>query len=192
MANPLPAGDEIDKAIQHIESEIQTQNFDGQPFVPAGALRDFLTLDKINRLLQDIPGADSSKQRCKQIQKKYLAVFVILLSIDEGPHIESFVRNNHLSDDHLPFRHCCDWPNRSQKLFEKFDALQWKFCALVLENDAIDGKDLDPRHVLPIVTQELLKHGESTTSKIRIHAEYNRLRSAVSISKTRSGTWDYH
>jgi hypothetical protein len=115
---------------------------------------------------------------------KYLTVFAILLSIDQAPYIVHFLRFNYLADAFLPFNDQSNWPLTCRKFFEAFDKIQWEFCAQELGSDDLDDKEFDSRIIVPIMSREPFKSGDSRTSKVEVHPDYNCLSPAVRVSGT--------
>src|SRR4051794_32261896 len=65
-------------------------------FMPHHILRSYLTSDRLQNLLPH-------RQEWETVSNGYLAVFSILISIDEDAYISFFLQFNNLDDEHLPF-----------------------------------------------------------------------------------------
>jgi hypothetical protein len=171
----------IDHVLRHINKNLRVTACDNRSFIPRHALRRFLTHDMVKKLLK-ITCMNSLKWEA--VCNKYLTVFVILLSIDQGAYIMHFLRYNYLADAFLPFNDQTNWPLTCRKFFEAFDKIQWEFCAQELGSDDLDDKEFDSRIIVPIISREPLKSGDSRTSKVEVHPDYNCLSPAVRFSGT--------
>ncbi|KAH8707100.1 hypothetical protein GQ44DRAFT_691570 [Phaeosphaeriaceae sp. PMI808] len=171
MVLRLNSNDEIDHVLRHIE-DIKVKTYDGRLFVPRRVLHNYLTPERIKKLLEI---TTSQSLKWEVVRTKYLAVFMILLTIDRGIYITHFIRHNHLADAFLPFQNEGNWPSDFRMFFEKFEQAQGEFCAQVLSSDTLDDKDLGEKIVVPIIACEVLKEGDSKTSKVQIHPDYNRM-----------------
>ncbi|KNG49609.1 mitosis inhibitor protein kinase swe1 [Stemphylium lycopersici] len=171
---PMPGSEnEVGRVLDHIINHLPVSNHKAQKFIPRYSLKGYLTREKIEKIL-NIYAIDILKSGT--IEKSYLAVFAILLRIDEATSIPSFIRRNDLSDTHLPFRNSDHWPDPCKRFFAKFSRLQWEFCVEDFAPDRLDDKELDDQSILPILTQKPLKEGpDSWTYKIQIHPDYNSL-----------------
>jgi hypothetical protein len=176
MAHGSHYEDETNHVRRHIDDNLKVQARGNRLFVPRHALKQYMTPSR-TKILLDAHCGNSLKWG--EVRNKYLAVFVILLSINRGPFLVHFLRSNQLSDASLPFQNKMDLPFNCRDFFEAFDEIQWEFCALEMQFDYLDDKDFDPRMVVPIVTEESLNSGDSTIWKVEVHPDYNCLLSTV-------------
>ena len=149
------------------------------PFVPASKVRAyFQDIDNIEKILAALYWPSEPPVDAQEIKRKYAKVFCILLLIGKGCYIDSFVRDDNLSDSHLPFEgRPPSFPPSSStapNFFDTFCDQQWGFCTPVFEEYMF--KDFKAKEILPIIyEQKLVGGGSATTYKIRLHDEYNWL-----------------
>ncbi|KAH7063887.1 hypothetical protein BKA63DRAFT_428685 [Paraphoma chrysanthemicola] len=172
MAHRFHPQPEIDNDLRHINDELRIEAYDHRPFVPKLALREYLTRERVKKLLLI---SCTHSLRWEEVRNKYLAVFVILLSIEQETYIANFLQHNYLADTHLPFHDPSAWPEQCRKFFKDFDQIQWQYCAQSLEPDDLHDKVLDPRIVVPLISQHVFKSGDSKTSKVEVQPDYNCL-----------------
>jgi len=138
-------------------------------FMPRRVLRRYLTPDRLQSLLPH-------PQDWKTVSHGYLAVFSILISIQEDAYIPYFLQFNNLDDEHLPFQHVEDWPPNCKKFFKQFYDAQWPFCPQPLKRERLNDTRFLPEAILPITNCQALKEDViSSTYVVEIHPEYNLL-----------------
>jgi hypothetical protein len=160
-------------------------------FVPVGEAKKYLqannhiALDDILYELFSEPPVDS-----ETILSNYVAVFCILLDIEEGATIADFVHYDH-NDQQLPFDQEPSGlpPGNGTKFRDK----QLRFCVPAFQK--LMARHYTEERILPISMKEKLAGGgTSTIHKIKLHGEYNKLLSgqstAVSTFLSRPAIYD--
>ena len=141
--------------------------------VSLDSLRSWLTTERARSLLLYVEGTPSYEDA---VRTSHLAVFSILLSINKGIYISTFIRHDHMADVALPFHSCDAWPEVVQYIFEEFNKAQWKFCPQRLDFRRLHDIWLDNNVVLPFKEKQILKGGEdSVIFKVELFEEYNHL-----------------
>jgi hypothetical protein len=150
-------------------------------FVPITPLREHLDRNKIRQFLGY---CGQQRHLCDEIHTGYLAIYVILLHIGESDRINRFLRSKRFADCSLPFEKLAHLPDGcDEAFFEKFDKIQWAFCAWRFGPDSLEEKWMDERTVIPFTAGKPLKKGrDSSTYKVSIHSDYNQLVPKVSRS----------
>ncbi|KAL9082442.1 MAG: hypothetical protein Q9165_008894 [Trypethelium subeluteriae] len=149
-------------------------------FVPAQALEQFFTPDRLKKILKALFEAKppASHVSPDTIRNNYLKALAILLKIGDGRYIEWFVHYPNLRDQNLPF---FDRPQNfpittgsGPDLFRRFTESQWSFCAPIIKYD-IDTR-WEPDRILPILCKEKKGEGASgATYRIELHPTHNEL-----------------
>ena len=107
---------------------------------------------------------------------KRQAVFSVLLSINKGFYLTSFIRHHHLADFGLPFLSCDAWPEATKYIFEEFYQAQWKFCPRRLDSRQLHDIWLDRNIIIPFKEKRVLREGgDSVIFKVELFEEYNHL-----------------
>ena len=159
------------------------------PFVPSSTVQAyFQDINNIEKILAALYGPFESPVDAQEIKRKYAKVFCILLLIGRGRYIDSFVKYDNLSDNHLPFEgRPQSFPPSSSTapyFFERFCDQQWALCTPVFRENM--DKEFKAKEILPIIEeQKLVGGGSATTYKIKLHDEYDLL----SESKTEAASW---
>lgn len=130
----------------------------------------------MGRLLRDITGS-SHRIQPRAVIEGFLRVYSILILIGEAIYFPHFYENyDRLADEKLPFTNEHDWHESCKQFFQRFYAAQWQFCPRKFEIRWMNDTRLDDKFILPIEELECLKSGtDSSTYRIQLHSEYNRL-----------------
>jgi len=182
--------EELPPAALELKKVVQRSCVDGAygSFVRLTALRDYLTAECIRGLLLAFyqNHTDSSP-----IREAYILVFTILALLNKGTYIRHFLCRPFLADIRLPFHNPDDWPSDCRHFFKAFCEAQWQFCVPDLEASKLFDTHFDDEAVLPIISKKQLRKGtNSSTFKIEVQPEYDRL--AGGVSKTlilKRGDW---
>jgi hypothetical protein len=120
--------DILDNLRTHIDNKLRVPTYDNQTaFVPEPALRHFFDRDRIKTLLRH---CHIQQHKGEAISNNYLVVFVILLHIGRGESIPWFLESTKHADARLPFEKLANLPdNCDLDFYERFDNVQWAFCA---------------------------------------------------------------
>ncbi|KAL8769016.1 MAG: hypothetical protein Q9209_004933 [Squamulea sp. 1 TL-2023] len=150
----------------------------GSHYISQAVLQDYLTVDKIKTLLDELfEDSSQSPVNADRVRAKYLRPFAILLSCGCGRMIRHFHKHQGLQDTSLPFRsEPEDFPKSAIKnLFETFRKEQWQFYPIQLDYDMSD--DLANDYILPITAKEEIGNGGSAILyKIIVDEAYNTLK----------------
>lgn len=149
-------------------------------FVPRHVLARELGRSKIKILLDYYGISDVS---CDTIHEDYLAVFGILITINQTKFIACFIQYEELADNRLPFHDKSQWLPECCVFFDEFKKAQWEFCAQEFRAGRLGDKRLHPDRVIPITARHCLNKGlDSIVEVIDIHPDYNCL-----LGEVRSG-----
>jgi hypothetical protein len=171
-------GPELRDFLQHVEdctepAVAETQPVVTQPIVSIDGVRSYLTTERLRRLLLSVGSSDTYEDA---VRKRYTAVFSILLSINKGIYLATFVQHDHMSDRGLPFLTCHAWPEASKPIFDEFYEAQWKFCPKQLVFGELHDTWLHKNTVLPFKKKVVCNNGvDSTIFKVELFEEYNDL-----------------
>jgi len=144
-----------------------------RPIVSLHSLRSWLTPERARSLLLYV---DSTPSYEDAVRTSHLAVFSILLSINKGTYLSTFIRHDHMADARLPFLTCDAWPETVQYMFGDFCKAQWKFCPKPLVSHQLHDILLDKSIVVPFKEKRILKEGEDAVIfKVELFEEYNHL-----------------
>jgi hypothetical protein len=185
----------VQRFLQWIERHV-VQGYSGprldqaHDFVPLSALEEFFEDTARFTLMLGALFPDSDDVNISTttiLERGYIRVFAILLSIGRGEYIESFVHHKSLTDERLPFEsRPPSWPPASQgnDFWKEFEEAQWKYCPHTFTRNDIDIH-LDYRTILPIVerTEIVRRGGSSKIFKIKIHPEYDKLEGLLELEK---------
>ncbi|KAF2230731.1 kinase-like protein [Viridothelium virens] len=149
-------------------------------FVPAQALEQFFTPDRLKKILKALFEAHPPKSHVSPntIRSSYLKALAILLEIGEGRYIECFVHYPALRDQNLPFlNRPTNFPvttGSGSDMFSRFAERQWSYCAPIIKYDIDTRWKSD--HILPILCKEKKGEGASAvTYRIKLHATHDEL-----------------
>jgi hypothetical protein len=152
---------------------VESQTPVNRPIVSMNRLRSYLNEERLRSLLLYVicpPGYQDA------VRARYLAVFSILLSIDKGPYLPTFMHHDNMADAALPFLTCDAWPEVSKTIFKEFYSAQWEFCPKELVSGQLHDIWLDENIVVPFKEKVVLKDGEdSVIFKVELFEEYNHL-----------------
>ncbi|KAL8934995.1 MAG: hypothetical protein Q9211_004940 [Gyalolechia sp. 1 TL-2023] len=164
--------------------EVQTpglggNNLDPVNFIPRSTLEDYLRRDRYmeNLLSAVLDYQHRAAVGVEYVREHYLLAFATLLCIGEGRLIYHFQQHRSLRDEKMPFdTQPTAFPHTDDpKTFERFQEMQWQFCAMRLEYDMKDR--LRSHEVLPIISKEKIGEGGSAIIyKIVVYEPYNFLR----------------
>ena len=144
-----------------------------RPIVSLDSLRSWLNTERARSLLLYVESTPSYEDA---VRTSHLAVFSVLLSINKGIYLSTFIRHDHMADAGLPFLTCDAWPDAVQYIFEEFYEAQWKFCPKRLDPRHLHDIWLDKDIVMPFRKKRVLKGGEdSVIFKVELFEEYNHL-----------------
>jgi len=144
-----------------------------RPIVSIDRLRSYLTTERLRKLLLYV---DSSTGFEDAVRTRYLAVFAVLLSINQGIYLPTFVHHDHMADAGLPFLTCDAWPEVSKTIFDEFYQAQWKFCPKRLVFGQLHDTWLHRNVVVPMKQKTLLREGvDAVIFKVELFEEYNHL-----------------
>ncbi|KAL9083192.1 MAG: hypothetical protein Q9165_008635 [Trypethelium subeluteriae] len=165
---------------QQIEEKISAHVDDLGFFLPEQKLYAYFD-EKLHDIIDALHQENEHDSfEASSIRKGYLKIFAILLRIERSQAISYFLRYETLADIKLPFQDKPDgFPEETghdTTFWAEFNESQWIFCApkLVYKPEA----KWHPRQPLPIISRERLDRGSTAeTFKIRVHPDYNYLRS---------------
>ncbi|KAK0712015.1 hypothetical protein B0H67DRAFT_669774 [Lasiosphaeris hirsuta] len=124
-------------------------------FVPLVALHRFWTVEKIKDVLWSVrPRIRTDPQH---LLDKYLVVFSVLVWMSAPEKIDT-IKELNVDDDNLPIdERLINGTDQSdtKEFLNDFSKHQWRFCPLTLDCRPFK-KQLNPYHILPITSQELL------------------------------------
>jgi len=169
---------EHDDYLAHIKGSTSlvisaTPSTNTQPIVSIRALRSYVTPGRLRKLLLCVGGSTNYET---VVRERYLVVFSILLSIEMGPFINTFIQYEQLVDERLPFLTRDVLPEAFSVIFAQFYEAQWKFCAKTLVPHGLNDTRLPDNMVMPFKKIEILNSGsDSTISKVELFDEYNHL-----------------
>ncbi|KAI4948051.1 hypothetical protein J4E91_006044 [Alternaria rosae] len=144
-----------------------------RPIVSIDGLRPYLTTERLRSLLLYVGSPDGYEDI---VRTRYLAVFSILLSINQGIYLPTFVQYDHMADEGLPFLTCDAWPEVSKTIFNEFYEAQWRFCPKRFMFGQLHDTWLHKDIVVPLKEKEILDDGvDSIIFKIELFEEYNHL-----------------
>lgn len=173
----------VSLAVSELQKHVQSSLVEGAygSFVPLSEVRSFYS--KPHRVQDILKAFHQNTALAKAIQKSYIRVFTILVLIQKAAYIVHFTSYNHLTDEHLPFRSCNEWPEDTKEFFDSFSNEQWKFCPLNLDKHGLNDTHLPDNTILPITIKKVLREGvHSRTSLIEVYPEYDKLSDEVSIN----------
>lgn len=169
----------------------QYRNASGKYFLPAGALRQVITLGVVRRALQESQADVQSHEDAERICRSYRKIFAILVLVDMVSRIPEFILCN-LDDTCLPMpdvrtrdampsptpllenevwmKVTRTWRRRD---FDQFKTYQWRVMAPVFTAQDPEYR-LCPSHVLPFVeSHEQAEGGFATVYRVRIHPDHH-------------------
>lgn len=124
-------------------------------FVPLDALKNFWTVGKIREVLWSVhPRIQTDPQH---LLNKYLVVFSVLVWMSAPEKIDT-IKELNVDDHNLPVDdRLINGTDQSdtKDFLNEFSKNQWRFCPLTLDCRPFK-KQLNPYHILPITSQELL------------------------------------
>jgi len=171
-------GPELRAFIEHVDActasaVVESRPLATRPIVSLDSLRSWLTTERARSLLLYVESTPSYEDA---VRTSHLAVFSVLLSINKGIYISTFIRHDHMADVGLPFHSCDAWPEAVQYIFDEFYKAQWKFCPKRLISRQLHDIWLDKNIVVPFKEKRILKEGEdSVIFKVELFNEYNHL-----------------
>ena len=152
-------------------------------FVPRAPLREYLSQERVQDLLEAVLGdhhdyqSSQDKKRARAIHHKCCVVFAILISIDLGHHIMEFYRHHgELGDETLSSFH--EQPPKAfpgtGEDYKRFRYQQQSFCPLRIDDDIPNF--VDQNLVLPM-TEEFIGEGVSAyVFRVVVHDGYNDIK----------------
>jgi len=161
--------------------ELQSQIKPKKSFVCITAVKEYLGKQhrlKLGALLDALYPKEDNFHLTKEILADYTAVLCILMKINKGQHLKSFVRQD-FRDKQLPFTQLTkpiNFPSDSKdaKFYEDFCKAQWAFLPVQFKENM--EKDWDNQRILPItLMEERGSGGSGSVSRIEIHGCYNFL-----------------
>ena len=147
-------------------------------FVPAGEVEAYLRQPgKLREILSALFKNGGDEIDARQLITRYSVVFAILVSIDCGAYIGTFLPHDALCDARLPFH---ERPKRfpsgqgvSDALFDKFQTAQARFCAPKF-TEGHHNFERDER--LPFLEKKFIGEGGSAkVYRVKVHAKHDLL-----------------
>lgn len=174
-----------DARVKVLEVESGGSKTDSGYFVPASAIKEYFTEQRVARILQAIFGG-TEQPNARDISKYCPTGLCILICIGHERHITSFASHSDLWDKRLPFpgQAPAYFPHSQADpdFFKKFYDAQWPFCPEKLKTYGSGKFRLQPEHVLPLREKRWLASGVTADlHHVVVHPEYDCLRDRVRL-----------
>ncbi|KAH7061412.1 hypothetical protein B0J12DRAFT_695564 [Macrophomina phaseolina] len=144
-------------------------------FVPQPNVQEYLTRDKVRRIIQALWQDNDALADELHIAREYPKVFYILLLMSRGRSIENFIKHDTFGDSKFP----------SETKPAQFPHLGGESCSFDMFSNCKPINTFGSHHILPITSVEPLAKGAIViTSIITLHPAYNILDTTENTEKT--------